>query len=127
MVTVHVLELHVQGVRLAITVFCVYPLPTRPSEISSKKRASTFREVVPIPKKREQKCDPRFDERAGNLNEDLFKKSFGFIEEMRQTEKKALLKESKRTHNKERKEKLQQVLQHMVSTADPEACKCSNP
>ncbi len=73
---------------------------------------------MPVTKQSEQKCDPRFDERAGNLNEDLFKKSFGFIEEMRQTEKKALLKESKKTRSKERKENLQRLLQHMVRT-DP--------
>ena len=87
---------------------------TRPSEVSSKKRVSKFREVVAIPKKNEEKCDPRFDERAGKLNKDLFKKSFHFIEEMKKTEKQAVLKESRKTRNPNRKRKLQRLLKQMV-------------
>ncbi len=86
----------------------------RPSEVSSKKRVPKFREIVPVPKKKEVVCDPRFDERAGKLNEDLFKKSFHFIEEMKKTEKQSVVKESKRTRNPDRKRKLQRLLQQMV-------------
>lgn len=82
--------------------------------MSSKKPVSRFREVVLTQKKKEEACDPRFDERAGKLNNDLFKKSFSFIEEMKEREKHLVLKESKKIHDPEKKEQLQRLLQQMV-------------
>ena len=69
---------------------------------------------MPIPKKKEESCDPRFSETAGNFNNDLFKKSFGFVEEMKKNEKKLIQKEKRKTRNPERKHKLQKLLQQMV-------------
>lgn len=89
--------------------------PFRPSEVSSKKPVPRFREVVPIPKQKAESSDPRFDERAGKFNDDLFKKSFGFIEEMKSNEKKLVVKESRKTRDPERKKQLQKLLQQMVN------------
>ena len=82
--------------------------------MSSKKPVSRFREVVPVEKPKEEKHDPRFDERAGTLNNDLFKKSFGFIEEMKKNEKHLVLKQARKTRDPEKKAKLQRLLQQMV-------------
>ena len=87
---------------------------TRPREISSKKPVSRFREVVPIEKKQDESCDPRFDDRAGKFNDDLFKKSYSFIEEMKKNEKQLILKETKKSRNPGRRMKLQRLLQQIV-------------
>ena len=70
--------------------------------------------MVPVEKIKEEQHDPRFDERAGNLNQDLFKKSFGFIEEIKKNEKSQVVKETRKTRDPEKKKKLQQLLQQMV-------------
>lgn len=92
----------------------------RPREMSSKRPVSRFREVVVVggPKRASassQSVDPRFDERAGSLNEDLFKKSYAFVEEMKQSEKNAIEKAVKKTKSKERKEQLQRLIDQMES------------
>ena len=76
---------------------------------------SQFREVVPILKKKEETCDPRFSETAGKFNNDLFKKSFNFIDEMKKKEKFLLQKEAKKTRSVEKKRKLHALLNKMVS------------
>lgn len=88
----------------------------RPREVSSKKPVSRFREVIPANKRqREQSRDPRFDEKAGSFNEDLFKKSYSFLEEMRSEEKQLVEREARRTRNPERKTQLHHLLQQMES------------
>lgn len=87
----------------------------RPSEISSRIPVSRFREVIPVPKKKEEICDPRFNEAAGKFNKDLFEKSFAFVEDMKKDEKKLIEKETRRTRDPERKGRLQRLLQQMVS------------
>ncbi len=86
----------------------------RPREMSSKKPVPRYREVVQITRRPDVR-DPRFDERAGTLNEDLFKKSYGFLEEMKRKEKKVVQREAKKTKNPERKQQLQRLLQQMVN------------
>ena len=89
----------------------------RPREMSSKKPVSRFREVIAVNREqKEQLRDPRFDERAGNFNEDLFKKSYSFLEDMRSEEKQLVEREARRTKEPERKTQLQQLLQQMVGT-----------
>lgn len=91
----------------------------RPREMSSKQPVSRFREVMVGGPKRasasSQSVDPRFDERAGSLNEDLFKKSYAFVEEMKQSEKNTIEKAVKKTKSKERKEQLQRLIDQMES------------
>ena len=94
-------------------VWCM--MTCRPRELSSKKPVSTFREIVPIPKK--TLCDPRFDERAGSFNEDLFKKSYTFIGEMKKNEKLQVQKELRKTKKPGKKKKLEVLLQKIVSVS----------
>jgi ribosomal RNA-processing protein 36 len=70
---------------------------------------------VPTEKINKEQHDPRFDERAGKLNKDLFKKSFSFVEEIKKDEKSLVVKEAKKTKDPEKKEKLKRLLQQMVS------------
>ena len=90
----------------------------RPSEVTSKKPVSRFREVIPVERNQTGSHDPRFDEQAGTFSKDLFKKSFHFIDEMRKDEKFQVLKELKKTRNIDRKKKLQVLLQQMVYVLD---------
>lgn len=70
--------------------------------------------MVPVEKVKVEQHDPRFGERAGKLNQDLFKKSFSFIEEIKKDEKSLVIKETRKTRDPEKKKKLQQLLQQMV-------------
>ena len=84
--------------------------------MSSRRPVSRFREVVPIVKDKKREIrDPRFDESAGKLNPDLFKKSYAFVDDLKKGEKQLLEKEVKKTKSAEKKAKLQQLLLQMVS------------
>eukprot|EP00794_Sanderia_malayensis_P020097 gene20097-22067_t len=84
---------------------------SRPMEMSSKKRVSRFRRVVMAKGKATR--DPRFDDLSGNLNEELFKKSYGFLEGMKKKEKKAIQQQMKKEKNLEKKAALRKLLQRM--------------
>jgi len=60
--------------------------------------------------------DPRFDERTGSFNEGLFKKSYAFLDEMKQSEKQLVQREAKKARNPEKRAKLQTLIQQMVGT-----------
>lgn len=51
----------------------------RPLELSSRRQVSRFKNVVEVKKKKV--LDPRFDATAGRLNDDLFAKSYAFLDE----------------------------------------------
>ncbi|KAJ1727159.1 rRNA biogenesis protein rrp36 [Coemansia biformis] len=55
-----------------------------PTVMSSKRPVGRFRQVVDMPQGKTR--DPRFDGLSGHLNEDLFEKSYGFLEEQRKQE-----------------------------------------
>ena len=56
--------------------------------MSSKCPVSRFREVVPVAKGKQRVIrDPQFEEMAGHLNPDLFKKSYAFVDELKKKEK----------------------------------------
>lgn len=86
----------------------------RPREESSKKPVSQFREAVEL-KKKEQRLDPRFDEEIGTLNKEMFKKAYGFLDDIQQREKLLLQKTAKKTRNPNTKERAQRLLQRMES------------
>ncbi|KAF5206620.1 rRNA biogenesis protein rrp36 [Thalictrum thalictroides] len=69
----------------------------RPSEISSKKPVTRFREVLQVPKKVTR--DPRFESLCGTLDTDGFKKRYSFLYESQlpaeKEELKKLLRKSK--------------------------------
>ncbi|KAJ2144907.1 rRNA biogenesis protein rrp36 [Coemansia sp. RSA 678] len=55
-----------------------------PTMMSSKRPVSRFRQVVDISKSKTR--DPRFDSLSGNFNEDLFEKSYEFLEDQQRDE-----------------------------------------
>jgi hypothetical protein len=50
-----------------------------PLEITSKRAVGRFRQVVEVKKRKSH--DPRFESMSGKLNEDLFAKSYAFLDE----------------------------------------------
>ncbi|KAI9248854.1 hypothetical protein BDA99DRAFT_524618 [Phascolomyces articulosus] len=84
-----------------------------PMEVSSKKAVSRYREVVPTsgPKKR----DPRFDKLSGQLNQDLFEKSYSFLDDYKKSEQDMLRKSIKKEKNQETRTNMESLLTKMVS------------
>lgn len=60
-----------------------------PAEMSSKIPVSRFRQVV-APQRKAPARDPRFDSLSGIYNPGLYKKAYGFLDEMREEEIKGL-------------------------------------
>lgn len=58
--------------------------------------------------------DPRFEESAGQLNPDLFKKSYAFVDELKKKEKYLLEREVHKTRSAGKKARLQKLLLQMV-------------
>ena len=86
---------------------------SRPLEVSSRRPVPCFRQVVPV--KRVETRDPRFGGQSGKFNADSFKKVYGFLEDVKEKERKMIVKEVRRTRNPERKSQLHRLLQKMVS------------
>lgn len=58
--------------------------------------------------------DPRFEKLSGHFNQDLFEKSYAFLDDYKQSEQELLRKQIKKTKNPEHREELQQLLLKMV-------------
>jgi len=74
---------------------------SRPREMSSKKPVSRLRQVVDQPSVKRR--DPRFDDLSGNLNADLFRKSYTFLEDYKRSESEELHKSLKKEKDKNRR------------------------
>ncbi|KAI9315536.1 hypothetical protein BX666DRAFT_1956555 [Dichotomocladium elegans] len=84
-----------------------------PMEVSSKKAVSRFREVVS--KSTPEVRDPRFDKLSGKFNQDLFEKSYAFLNDYKKTEKEMLRERLKKEKNPEKREQLQNLLSKLIS------------
>ncbi|KAJ1834269.1 rRNA biogenesis protein rrp36 [Coemansia sp. RSA 2703] len=73
-----------------------------PAMMSSKRPVSRFRQVVQTD--RPQTRDPRFDSLSGNYNEDLFEKSYSFLDKQRETEIEEMRKQANKLKNKDPEE-----------------------
>lgn len=82
-----------------------------PEEVSSKRRTFKPRNVVNEVKRKHR--DPRFDNLSGKFNEDLFQKSYSFVDDMKKDELKVVKKQFKKAKGKERKSSLHKLLQRM--------------
>eukprot|EP00128_Syssomonas_multiformis_P014208 Colp12_sorted_trinity150504_noHs@33654 len=80
----------------------------RPQEISSKVKAPFLRRVIQV--KKQVHRDPRFDSLSGKLNDDLFKKSYAFLDEIALRETKVLKEELKKEKDPERRREIQSAL-----------------
>ncbi|CAG8540719.1 3211_t:CDS:2 [Ambispora leptoticha] len=91
---------------------------SRPIEISSKKPVSRFRQVVEIPS--EKRRDPRFDNLSGKLNEDLFEKSYNFLDDYKKNEIKTIKEQIRRAKDPNTRDELQKLLTKMQSRINTE-------
>ncbi|CAG8478269.1 12034_t:CDS:2 [Acaulospora morrowiae] len=89
----------------------------RPVEVSSKKPVSRFRKVVDLPSNIKKRRDPRFDNLSGKFNEDLFEKSYNFLNEYKDSEIKELQDRISKEKDPEEIEKLRQLLSKLQSKA----------
>ena len=87
----------------------------RPQEISSKKAVNQLREVFPIKKRNEEKQrrDPRFDEECGHFSQNIFDKTYSFLNDIKDKETKQLKKMLKKTKNEEKRQELSYLLQRL--------------
>ncbi|OWZ19471.1 hypothetical protein PHMEG_0006286 [Phytophthora megakarya] len=76
----------------------------QPLELSSKRAVGRYRQVVDVKKRRV--LDPRFEAQSGRLNEDLFSKSYAFLDEYKQRELQELKQQLKKTKNATTKDEL---------------------
>lgn len=58
--------------------------------------------------------DPRFEKLSGHFNQDLFEKSYAFLDDYKKSEQDLLRQQIKKAKNPERREELQQLLLKMV-------------
>jgi len=86
-------------------------MKSEPEEVSSKKQKGKPRNVVENVRRRHR--DPRFDNLSGKFNEDLFEKSYSFVEDMKKEELKTVKKQFKKVKNQEKKSSLHKLLQRM--------------
>ncbi|KAL8009565.1 putative rRNA biogenesis protein RRP36 [Plasmopara halstedii] len=76
----------------------------QPLELSSKRAVGRFRQVVEVKKRRA--LDPRFEAQSGRLNEDLFRKSYAFLDEYKQRELQEFKQQLKKSKSAAEKEEL---------------------
>ncbi|KAG3120972.1 hypothetical protein PI124_g630 [Phytophthora idaei] len=76
----------------------------QPLELSSKRAVGRFRQVVDVKKRRV--LDPRFEAQSGRLNEELFNKSYAFLDEYKQRELQDLKQQLKKSKNAAKKDEL---------------------
>ena len=71
--------------------------------------------MIPVAKDKQRVIrDPRFEETAGQLNTDLFKKSYAFVGELKKKEKQTIEREVQKTKSAGKKAQLQKLLLQMV-------------
>ncbi|OAD67881.1 hypothetical protein PHYBLDRAFT_118022, partial [Phycomyces blakesleeanus NRRL 1555(-)] len=86
-----------------------------PMEMSSKRAVGRFREVVPIAA--EKRRDPRFDKMSGQFNQELFEKSYDFLDDYKQNEQAMLRDRIKKEKDPDTRAELESALIRMVSTS----------
>lgn len=81
----------------------------RPREVSSKRP-----EPAKVKKGNKWEArDPRFDSLCGEFDDKRFRKSYSFLEEIRQKEKKQLIRQLKAEEDVEKRKRIKAVLQRM--------------
>ncbi|GAN07042.1 ribosomal RNA processing protein 36 homolog isoform X1 [Mucor ambiguus] len=85
----------------------------RPMEVSSKRAVGRHRDVVQL--QAEKRRDPRFDKLSGQLNQDLFEKSYGFLNDYKKSEMEMLRESIKKEQDEEKQEHMKGLLLKMVS------------
>lgn len=83
----------------------------RPREMSAKRPVSRFREVVQA--KKNIPRDPRFDSLCGTFDEKVFKKTYGFLSEMKKNDLSALKKQLNETDDPKMTKKIKYLIQRL--------------
>ncbi|XP_032663284.1 ribosomal RNA processing protein 36 homolog [Odontomachus brunneus] len=83
----------------------------RPREMSAKIPVPKLREVVKI--KKVLNRDPRFDSLCGTFDEKVFKRSYGFLSELRENDLNALKKKLKQTTDPKILKKIKYLIQRL--------------
>lgn len=83
----------------------------RPREISAKIPASSFKELVKV--KTFIPRDPRFDSLCGTYDEKVFKRSYAFLNKLRENDLKALKKELKTATEPKTIKKIKYLIQRL--------------
>ncbi|RMC07776.1 hypothetical protein DUI87_15245 [Hirundo rustica rustica] len=91
-----------------------------PLEMSAKRPVPFLRQVVPVRKKVQR--DPRFDDLSGEYKPEIFLKTYSFLDSIKKQEKEMVQKQLKKCRNTEQKEKLQRLLNRMVSSVQRLLC-----
>eukprot|EP01138_Halocafeteria_seosinensis_P000100 gb/GECG01000102.1/.p1 GENE.gb/GECG01000102.1/~~gb/GECG01000102.1/.p1 ORF type:complete len:294 (+),score=61.71 gb/GECG01000102.1/:1-882(+) len=79
-----------------------------PTEMPSNRPVSSYREVVDAPKR--VRRDPRFEETAGTLHGQKFRKAYKFLDENAESEIQTLQKQLKKEKNERKRENMQRRL-----------------
>ncbi|CAK9813918.1 Ribosomal RNA processing protein 36 homolog [Anthophora quadrimaculata] len=83
----------------------------RPREMSAKKPVSRFREIVHV--KKNIPRDPRFDSLCGTFDQKQFKKTYGFLSEMKENDLKELKKQLQLTEDPKMIKKIKYLIQRL--------------
>ncbi|KAJ1667038.1 rRNA biogenesis protein rrp36 [Coemansia sp. RSA 1813] len=87
----------------------------KPTVMSSKRPVGRFRQIIEMPKSKVR--DPRFDGLSGNFNEDLYEKTYAFLDDQQKNEMELLEKQAVKLKKSDPDEarKVQMVLGSMKS------------
>lgn len=88
---------------------------SEPPELSAKIRVGPFKAKIHNFKKRPEPRDPRFDSLSGEFNPTLFRRSYGFINEIRMKEIEKLKKQISKEKDEDEKERLRKALNILQS------------
>ncbi|KAI9296277.1 ribosomal RNA processing protein 36 [Neoconidiobolus thromboides FSU 785] len=86
---------------------------SKPAELPANKPVGRFRQVIEVTSKNLR--DPRFDNLSGKFNEDLFKKSYSFVNEIKANEMQELKTKVSKTKDPLLKEKFSKQLNAELS------------
>ena len=98
----------------------------QPWEMSSKKAVDRFRDVVGVSsdliQRVEEKCDPRFNSLCAEFNDELLKKSFKFVDDIRAKELVQLKEELKVETDPKRIEQMKYLIQRYNNQTGSRSC-----
>lgn len=96
----------------------------RPREMSSKVRPRKLRHVVEVKKRMTR--DPRFDDLSGDYREDIFKKTYSFLDDIKKNEKDKVKTLLKKERNEEKKEELSYLYKRLAAQEHSEKLREKN-
>lgn len=93
------------------------PVKTKsePMEYSSKRRFPKGKPRVVVKSNKPSTRDPRFSDLSGKYNEELFEKSYSFMQEIKDKEYESVKKRLRKTKDSDKKEELQRLKQKLDS------------